>query len=204
MLTWNQHTDDNNTFRLWPWEDVRINQAEYIRSLQNLARFIEAVDVSELHTIEDLSAVASLIGHDVYTVTMVKGKEIEKQPAQLAPGANDPLCRVEREYVFTKFLRDQEITVTASNGHVCISEKKRSVGFGGYQREELRVKLPAERDIAIGERPNVDEYSIFALDVRGGRMREYFPVREPSNSDIQQGFTRVLKDAVKDIVAVLP
>ncbi len=72
MLTWNQHTDDNNTFRLWPWEDVRINQAEYIRSLQNLARFIEAVDVSELHTIEDLSAVASLIGHDVYTVTMVK------------------------------------------------------------------------------------------------------------------------------------
>ncbi len=203
MLTGNPQTDDNHPFRLWLWEDERINPAEYARSLRSLVRFLEAVGVDWLQTVEDLSAVASLVGHDVYTITVAKGKEIEKQAIQLEPGASDPLGRVEREYVFTKLLRDREIAVTASDGHVCISEKRR-IGFGGFQREELRVRLPADRDIAIGARPNVDEQSIYAIDLREGSRQEYSPVREPSNPGTQQRFARVLKDAVRDLVTGLP
>ena len=86
--------------------------------------------------------------------------------------------------------------------HICLS-KKRRIGWQGYQREELRVRLPVDRDIAIGEGPNVDEQSIYSIDLREGRKRESSPVREPANPAIQQGFARVLKDAVRDLVAVI-
>lgn len=202
MLIWNWQTDDNNSFRLWPWENERVSTIEYTRSLQNLTRFLETANVSRLQTIEDLSAVASLVGHDIRTLAVATGNVIEKKTEQFEPGVSEPLYSVERGYMLTKFLRDREVSVTASNSHICISEKS-SVGFGGYQREELRVSLPADRDIAIGGRPNVDEQSLYAIDLRGGARREYHPIVEPANPEILLGFTHVLQDAVSDILAVL-
>jgi len=202
MSAQNQQADDHQPFCHWPWEEEPVNPADYARSLRSLARFLETTEVSRLQTIEDLSAVASLVGHDIRIISIVKGKEIEKQPAWLEPEASDRLWSAEREYVFRKLLRDQEIVVKVSGGHICLT-KKRRIGWQGYQREELRVRLPVDRDISIGERPNVDEQSIYAIDLREGRRRESPPVREPANPAIQQGFARVLKDAVRDLVAVL-
>lgn len=77
------------------------------------------------------------------------------------------------------------------------------MGFQRYHHEELRVQLPSDRDIAIGNIPNVDEHNIYAIDMRDRDKREYYPLKEPGNAVIQQGFTSILKDAVRDIACVL-
>jgi hypothetical protein len=197
-------TEEERNVPLWPWEEEVISGAEYQRSLEGLKQFVEEVDVNQLQTLEDLSAVASLVGHDVYVVAATKGKKIEKKTEQFDPTVGEPISRVEREYVFTHRSGNQEIVVTASKSHNLIS-RYRLCGFHRYLSEELRVRLPADRDIAIGEKPNVDEQSIYAKDLRG-LGRAYHPAKEPDNPEIQQVFAHLLKDALstlRDVVSVL-
>ena len=66
--------------------------------------------------------------------------------------------------------------------------------------------LPTDRDIAIGAKPNVDEQMLYALDWRSGTDKKYYPTQEPYNAQLQQEFTRVLKDAIghaKEVVTML-
>ena len=197
-------TQQERVFHPWPWEEEVISAAEYRRSLQSLERFLEEAEVSQLHSVEDVSAVASLVGHDIHALAVANGQKSEKKMAEPEPGASEPLGRMEREYVFTQGIDDREVVVTASNGQTVISERRR-VGFGfhGYYHELLRVRLPSDSDIAIGEKPIGNEQSIYAIDLREAHIREYHPAKEPNNADIQQGFTRVLKDALRDMVAGL-
>ena len=197
-------TEEKSNFPLWPWEEEVISGAEYQHSLEGLKRFVEEVERNQLQTLEDLSAVASLVGHDVYVVAVTKGKKIEKKTEQFDPTMSEPISRIEREYVFTHCLGNLEIVVTASKGHSLIS-LYRLCGFQRYRSEELSVRLPSDRDIAIGEKPNVDEQSLYVLDFRGAR-RAYHPVKEPDSPEIQQAFAHLLKDALstlREVVSVL-
>jgi hypothetical protein len=196
--------DEERNVPRWPWEEEVFSGAEYQRSLEGLQRFVEEVNVNRLQTLEDLSAVASLVGHDVYVVVVTKGKKIEKKTKLFDPTVSEPVCHVEREYVFTSRIGNLEIVVTASKGHVLIS-RNRLCGFHRYPSEELSVKLPSDRDIAIGESPNVVEQSIYAIDLRRGE-RIYHPAKEPDIPEIQQVFAHLLKDALstlRDVVSVL-
>src|SRR6266550_5045781 len=197
-------TAEQRAFHPWPWEEEVISAAEYRRSLQSLKRFLEEAEVSQLHSVEDVSAVVSLVGHDVHVLAVTNGQKFQKKRAEPEPGASEPLGRIEREYVFTQGIDDREVVVTASNGQTVISERRR-VGFGfhGYYHELLRIKLPSDSDIAIGEKPIGNEQSIYAIDLREAHIREYHPAKEPNNAEIQQGFTRVLKDALRAIVSGL-
>jgi len=185
--------EERNVSR-WHWEEEGIRAAEYQRSLEGLKRFVEEVEVNRLHTLEDLSAVASLGGHDVAVLAVTQGKKIEKKTEQFEPTMGEPIRRVEREYVFTHSLGRLEIVVTASKGHSLIS-RYRLCGIHRYPSEELSVRLPSERDIAIGEKPNVDEQSMYAKDSRRGK-RVYHPTQEPESPEIQQVFARLLRDCV--------
>ena len=197
-------TAEERAFHPWPWEEEVISAAEYRHSLQSLKRFLEEAEVSQLHSVEDVSAVASLVGHDVHVLAVTNGQKFEKKMAEPEPTASEPLGRIEREYVFTQGIDDREVVVTASNGQTVISERRRvRFGFHGYYHELLRVRLPSDRDIAIGEKPIGNEQSIYAIDLRETNIREYHPAKEPKNAEIQQGFTRVLKEALRDIVAGL-
>ncbi|MBV8695626.1 MAG: hypothetical protein JO125_17280 [Chloroflexi bacterium] len=202
MSIWNLQAEEYSKNSLWPWEVEVISKEEYARSLQNLMHFLAEVDVNAVFTLEDVSAVASLVGHDLYTLIAVQGKTIEKKTEYLEPAENEFITNIERDYVFSKQFGEQEFVATASNGHSSLSQR-RLIGFQRYQREELRVKLPADRDIAFGNMPNVDESSIYAIDMRSGPKLVYSPVKEPKNALIQQGFFAVLKDAVRNIVAML-
>jgi hypothetical protein len=82
---------------LWPWEDEGISPVEYIRSLQGLSRFLEQVDLRKLQTLEDVSAVASLIGHDLRALAIAKGQKIEKRTQLFEPGASEPIQSIELE-----------------------------------------------------------------------------------------------------------
>jgi len=196
-------TEEERNVPLWPWEEEVISGANYQRSLEDLKRFVEEVDVNQLQTLEDLSAVASLVGHGVYVVAVTKGTKSEKKTEHFEPTVSEPMSRIEREYVFTHRGGNQEIVVTASKDHSLIS-LYRLCGFQRYRSEELSVRLPADRDIAIGEKPNVDEQSMYAKDARGAR-RAYHPAKEPGSPEIQQVFAHLLKDALstlRDVVSV--
>ncbi len=187
---------------IWPWEEEDIS-IEYQRSLQDLERFLH-VDISELYTLEDLSAVASLVGHDLHVIAVTRGKSVEQTIVEEEPGALEPFILVERKYVFTRALgmSGPELVVTASEGHVLIAQLK-MVQPMGYRAEELRIRLPSNTDIALGNIPNVADESIYAIDIRGGRRLEHRPVQEPDSPEVQQAFAYTLKDALREIVARL-
>ncbi len=194
-------TEEASHVPLWPWEEQVISGADYQRSLDGFTRFVEEVEVKQLQTLEDLSAVASLIGHDLSVVARALGQKIEHKTDYVEPGVSEPISCLEREYVLTQGLADQQIVVTARKGHSLLV-LYRLCGFPGYRRAELSIRLPSDRDIAIGQKPNVDEESLYALDLRGAR-RAYHPVKEPHTSETQQGFADLLKDALRTLIAVI-
>lgn len=187
---------------MWPWQDEINYEIEYKRSLQNLQHFIREVDVSKLSTLEDVSAVASLVGHDLHMLAVTQGKQTEKAPKYLVSWASEPAPDNEHEYVYTVSFDDREVTVTASEGYSVITEH-RTMGFQRYLREEMRVKLPSDRDIAFGNTPNVDEQSLYAIDLRSGHSKEYHPVKEPYDASVQQSFVAILIDVMQDILHVV-
>ena len=194
--------EEERTVSRWPWEEECISAAEYQCSLEGLQRFVEEVDVNRLHTLEDLSAVASIVGHDLSVLAVTLGKKSEKKTAQFEPTVGESVGRIEREYVFIRTLGRMEIVVTARNGHILLS-RYRLLGFHGYPSEELSVSLPSDRDIAIGRQPNVDEQSLYATDVRQREKRVYHPTQEPESPEIQQVFARLLKDALNTLREVV-
>jgi hypothetical protein len=49
----------------------------------------------------------------------------------------------------------------------------------------------------------VDEYSMYATDVRWRGKRVYHPTQEPESPEIQQVFVRLLKDALSTLREVV-
>jgi len=77
-------------------------------------------------------------------------------------------------------------------------------GISRLQKKKgLSVSLPSDRDIAIGEKPNVDEQSMYATDVRRRGKRVYHPTQEPESPEVQQIFARLLKDALSTLREVV-
>jgi hypothetical protein len=194
--------DEEKTVSRWPWEEEYISAAEYQCSLEGLQRFVEEVEVNRLHTLEDLSAVASIVGHDLFVFAVTHGKKSERKTEQLELAVGESISRIEREYVFARTIGRLEIVVTARNGHSLLSRYK-LLGFHGYPGEELSVSLPSDRDIAIGEKPNVDEHSMYAKDLRWRGKRVYHPTQEPESPEIQQVFARLLNDALSTLREVV-
>ena len=197
-------TEEESHAPLWPWEEQIISRVDYQRSLAGLKRFVEQVEIYNLQTLEDLSAVASLVGHDMYVIAATQGQKIEQKTEQFEPGVHEPISHMKRIYIFSYRIADREIVVNASKEHSLLA-LYRLCGIQGYRSSQLSVRLPADRDIAIGNLPKVDEQSLYVLDFRGAR-RAYYPVKEPDNPEIQQGFAQLLKDALgvlNEVVSVL-
>lgn len=201
-INWSQQGEGQGTYPTCPWDDEVISIEEYKCSLLSLRRFIAEVDVSGLYTLEDVSAVASLVGHDVRMLAATQGKKNERRSLRLEIGASELISRVEREYVYITYIEDREMVVTARDGH-CWITKRRIMGFQRNQREELRVVLPSDRDIAVGNTPNVGDQSLYEIDLRGGSKKEFHPVKEPDNARIQQGFMSILKDVIQEMLSTL-
>src|SRR5436305_15285873 len=190
--------EEERTVSRWPWEEEGISAAEFQCSLEGLQRFVEEVEVNRLHTLEDLSAVASIVGHDLSGLAVTHGKKSEIKEEQFEPTVGESISHIEREYVFARIIGRLEIVVPSKNGHSLLS-RYRLLGFHGYPSEELSVSLPSDRDIAVGEKPNVDEQSLYATDVRQRAKRVYHPTQEPESPEIQQVFARLLKDALSTL-----
>ena len=203
MIDWSQQGNNSGIYPVWPWEDERISEAEYTYALESLERFLADVHVDELLTLEDVSSVASLVGHNVRILAIVRGKKLERQVERYATGTGELVSTLAKDYVFNKFSVDREVIVTASEGYSLISER-RIVGFQGYQHEAMRVKLPSNKDIAIGNTPNVADQLCYAIDLRDGKRVEFHPVNSPENAQVQQGFADVLKAALQSLLLVLP
>ena len=186
------------TISRWPREEECISAAEYQCSLEGLQHFVEEVEVNRLHTLEDLSAVASIVGHDLFVFAVTHGTKCERKTEQFEPTVGESISHIEREYVYTCTIGRLKIVVTARTGQSLLT-RYRLLGFHGYPSEELSISLPSDRDIAIGEYPNVDEQSLYATDVRRRGKRVYHPTQEPKSPEIQQVFARLLKDALSTL-----
>lgn len=183
---------------LWPWEEPVISQADYQRALDDLHRFVDEVEVKQLQTLEDLSAVASLVGHNLSVVAATRGQKREHKTIYTQPGVSEPLSHLERAYMFAQNLADRQIVLTAGQGHSLLA-LYRLCGYPAYRRAELSIRLPADRDIAIGQKPNVGEDSLYVIDLRGA-SRDYHPIKEPHVPHTQQGFAELLKDALRALI----
>ncbi len=205
MLRQDSQPEEHKKLYVWPWEEEICSAAEYLRALQDLNRFLKDVDIDQLHTLEDVSAVASLLGHDLRMIAMAKGIRVEVESSFLTTETNEALDDIEEKYVLAMFIRDREVAIVADDKYVLITEKY-ITGPIHYVYEVLRVGLPADRDIAIGGKPNVDEQRLYALDWRNRQGNEYYPTQEPYNAQLQQEFTCVLKDAIghaREVVMML-
>ena|SRR5436309_30458 len=205
MLRQNSQPEEPKKLYVWPWEEEICSAAEYLRALEGLNHFLKDVDIDQLHTLEDVSAVASLLGHDLRMIAMAKGIRVEVESSFLTTETNEALDDIEEKYVLAMFIRDREVAIVADDKYVLFTEKY-ITGPARYVYEVLRVGLPADRDIAIGGKPNVDEQMLYALDWRNGKGKEYYPTQEPFNAQLQQEFVRVLKDAighVREVVMML-
>jgi hypothetical protein len=194
----------NWKFELWPWEDEGVSRAEYHSSLDSLKRFLRIADVSQLQIfdLEDVSAMGSLVGHDLCVIAMAKGRESQERSWLMEAGMTDPLTGLQKIYTFRTFQNNREMSVIAKGGFATLS-KSIVLGFQSYQREDMRVVLPTDRDIAIGNVPNVDEESIYAINVQGVKRERFLPAAEPYNAEVQRGFIRILKECVEDLVRAL-
>lgn len=192
----------NGKFQLWPWEGERVGVADYTYSLNSLKRFLEIVDIDQLHTLEDVAAVASLVGHDLSIIAMAKGREVGEKSAYFEAAGSDPLGGTQTAYNFRTLLYNRELVVTVKDGFATLS-KFTVIGFQSYQREEMKIALPSDRDIAIGNVPNVDVESVYAISVQGAKRGKFLPLAEPYNAEVQQGFMRIVKACVEEFVRAL-
>ena len=123
--------EEERTVSRWLWEEECVSAGEYQCSLEGLQRFVEEVEVNRLHTLKDLSAVASLVGHDLSVLAVTHGKKSERKTEQFEPAVGESISRIERVYVFTRSIGRLEIVVTARNGHSLLS-RYRLLGFHGF------------------------------------------------------------------------
>lgn len=185
------------TIASWSGKEAYINQAEYPHSLARLRCFVEAVTINDLMTLEDLSAVASLVGHDATVLAVTRGTRCEQKMS----GELTAMPQAKWGYVFSHVLGRLEVEVAASEGE-CVLSRYRLMGFHRYRSEELSIRLPADRDMAVGQKPNVGERTLYAKDSRAV-ARMYYPTREPQSPEIQQVFARLLKELLRQILANL-
>ncbi|HLI09783.1 MAG TPA: hypothetical protein VKV40_24700 [Ktedonobacteraceae bacterium] len=191
-------------FELWPWEVEGVSRAEYNSTLDSLKRFLKIADADQFQVfaLEDVSALASLVGHDLCVIAMAKGGESQERSWIINAGMNDPLSGLQRIYTFRMFQNNREMSVIVKDGLSTLS-KSAVVGLQSYQPEDMRVVLPADRDIAIGNVPNVDVESIYAMHVQGVKREKFLPAAEPYNVEIQRGFMHILRECVEDLVRAL-
>src|SRR5260221_898957 len=199
-------------FGCLPQEDI--TQSELTNALQRLQRFLE-LDPREIQNLEDLSAKVALVGDDLKTVVLGTG-EIQETPFEFVnPITGKEVKAIHRVYVIRKPVTGE--TAHASNPGA-ITEIYAGVGKDGIhvaryvyipsthqQLSEFTVDLPTGMDIQSTNSGVIEDMlHIFAVDWRGESTRSFYPARSPLNAGIQQGFTRVLQTAVKDILSVTP
>lgn len=193
-------TDEVRETPFGPLQQEDVDTTEYARSLESLRRFLD-IDVGKIKTIEDLSAKTSVVGHDLRTVILAKGEIQETRFGYTKPGEARPTKAIDRIYVIRKPVGDHTIFATTY---------KESAYMGAYvinrgqQLSTFNVRLPASSDITVTGEPIKDMQNVSAVDWRGGTTRSYYPAKEPNNHEVQQGFARVLKDGIRDVLSIMP
>lgn len=193
------HPIVSEVYTITSWLNIedQFSRAEYPYSLARLHSFVEEVTINNLMTLEDLSAVASLVGHDVTVLAVTQGARCE----QKKPGESTAMPHIKWEYVFSRVFGRMEVEVAASEGE-CVLSRYYLLGFSRYRSQELSIRLPADRDIAVGQKPNVCGQCLYAKDT-SAVARMYYPTREPQSPEIQQVFARLLKELLREILADL-
>lgn len=190
----------NNVHREQPFGGLKkdVSSQEYARSLARLKEFLD-VDVDGIQNIKDLSSKTAMVGHDLRIVILAKGKIQETEFEYTKPGKKQPTKAIDITRVIREPVGNHNIFATSVEDIVAI-DAYRTVN--NRQLSIFTVHLPAFKDIAVSKNPMDNALIASAVDFR--RTTIYYPAKESNNPAIQQGFARVLKDGIRDILSVLP
>lgn len=192
-----------------PLESDDVTAEVYGRAYKELKRFVE-LDVSRIKTIEDLSAEASLLGEELQRVVVSSGEIQETNFDYQNSITGDEHKAVDRTWVIRKPVGDHKIVahatkrskITGKDVGGAVIDAYRIVG--GRQLSLFNIKLPVGQDIGVTGDPILDILGVGAVDWRSGKAVSYYPAEEPNNSDVQQGFAKVLQDGLREVLAVIP
>jgi hypothetical protein len=173
--------------------------SEYAKSLRYLNDFVE-VDVNTIQTLDDLSARASTVGHDLRTVVLAQG--VVEQEEFL----DDVGSIRENTAVLRRQIEDYTLEVIATPNGVVI---KKFRGDPDESIDQFSLTLPAKGELNV-VRPtgsyNAEAGAfITAVDTRRPPTKgPFFPHQFPQSTEHNQGFARILQEGVKDVVSSVP
>lgn len=167
-----------------PPEPDNVTAREYARAINGLRDFL-GFDTTSLKTIEDLSAQASLIGEDIAKIVVATGEILKPIPI----------------WGIRKPVEDHVLFVMVLPTTVEISAYRMNSSDEDYI---YTVWLPAHDDIKVTDIPRFNLSSVCAYDCRGTSEVGYFPAKDSANAAVQQGFAKVLQEAVREVLLVTP
>ncbi len=183
-----------------PNEDV--GSLEYAKAIDGLRRFTQ-VDVSSINNINDLSAHASMISHDLRSVVLASGgiEQIDQQYHSIDESGLIEEKKVKGStYIFSRDIKDGKIILSLGNDSVYFVVMRQEDSQTALM--DLSLTLPLYGDINTQD-SRMGFRQLIAADWRGG-IKNYFPLMRPLSSEDNQGFAKVLKDGVSILLSALP
>jgi|SRR5581483_134923 hypothetical protein len=170
--------------RLSSLEAWSITPDEYMQSHKGLQEFL-AVNLATIQTLEGLAPYAYRVGRDLQTIIVAIGE-----------------ARVQED---TTRYRIRE-PIEGSNNKIAAVTSHSGVILMGYRIQDsqqlVNFEVAITGDLGVSEETFVGGFHIKANDYRIGEM--HLPNAYPSNASVQQGFARVLRSGVRDILSVIP
>lgn len=178
---------------LEPPEPENVTGEEYEKALGNLRRFTRT-DIEQIQTLDDLTLRLHNVGRDLRAVIVTNGKRHN-------PG-------LQESFLVAEPLKGEDFdegeiraTITGDNVHLDGHKIKDQKYLSNYE-----VKIPIYRDISVDAEEDrmpssANDWTILANQWQEGKGG-YVPIEDLDNPIKLQGYTRVLKEAVTDLLSV--
>lgn len=178
--------------------DSEVTGREYREAVIGLERFLQ-IDVEAVHSLEDLSAKASLVGRYLKGVILANGRVQEIDKEYEINGRKQKITGV--SYLLEKQFGDKKVLATYTDDNVFILVMNQQ---DNTAMMDFSLSLPLHSDLLPQNNEVLDMVHISANDWRNNKIRSYFPSLAPNDSERIQGFAQVLKDGVQTILSLVP
>jgi len=167
-----------------------VTPTEYRQALEDLRHFLE-LDVSKIQTLEQLLDSVFPVDHALRAALVAKGQ------IKTVTFAN----RERTGYVIDKVVNETERVYISSDR---LSTSIGGSGVSGEPPNHFFISIPSGTNFRLRVNPYGNVLEVFAMDSREGQKASYWPIQEPSDCQVLQGYAKILQEAIRDVVSVLP
>lgn len=171
-----------------------VSAEEYKAALQRLSEY-KASDKDKIHTLDDLSELASPVARALRVMAQAKGFYRHFPEPRFEEAFN---TRVEGDvYYLPKHARSRRVVLVTTPDRLVIHNHRALLHKDRVDdpKHAYMIIMPLAQSL-------VDDRQHMAFAHQGWSVdsKFYLPFRDPSDPDIQQGFARVLDRAVVDLL----